>query len=99
MGAIRTTTVLVLCLKEVLFLALSAGLVLCTTAVKVFEDGCPDTLRGYCGLLMPFTSCERRFAFDQWHWIFWVDAAIAYFILLGLRRYFRVRSYSRQVGH
>jgi hypothetical protein len=90
-GANRMTTVLGMCFKEVVFLAASAGLVLCTTAVKMFEDGCPDTLRGYCGLPIPFTLCEQRFAWHQWHWTFWVDVAIGYFVVLGLRHYLRTR--------
>jgi len=84
-------------IREILFLAASAGVVLCTTAVKVWEDGCPDTLRGYCGLPMPFTPCDRRFFWREWHWAFWIDLAIAYFVVLGLRHFLRNRR--RQKAH
>ena len=90
--SLPTVKFMAMCFREALFIAASVGVVLCTMPIKVFEDGCPDVVRSYYGLPIPFKVCGQGLAWCQWRWTCWIDVVIVYFtvaVVLRVRRHLR----------
>jgi len=79
MDANRPSQLLLAWGKQTLLFTAAVSVVLCTSRVPMFEDGCPDTLRAYCGFPLPFTACDDSRAWQEWQWpVVWLDGAVLY---------------------